>query len=176
MLKTRPVVLGPESSTSRGSSSGGARAHAAACCPLCSQSRASCQLPADVPGAGPSLETSDPGACTSPKRAGRSDSSLACDYLQDADHITGNSCKASEWPDNSGPRGLFSLTSCSPGCRPYTAEPRTLPGTGGEASGTHLPLELIVASGPHSLILIQGGSYVRGSWLHTWRAMEGAPS
>ena len=119
LLKTRPMVLDPESSRSLTDPPlGRARApsepsrlergfHRPLGWPaLCSLRIPSRWLPVDILGAMPPLEscraqaTGDPRARASPKREGKSDSLLACGYLQHADHITGNSCEASERADN----------------------------------------------------------------------------
>lgn len=68
---------------------------------------------------------SDPRARVSPKQVGKSDSLLACDYLQDTDPITGNSCEASEWADNS--RALWAV-------RPDVILSQAVPQSHGRAS------------------------------------------
>lgn len=125
---------------------------------LCSLRIPSRWLPVDILGAMPPLEscraqaTGDPRAHASPKREGKSDSLLACGYLQHADHITGNSCEASERADN--PWALWAvrpdviLSHGAPRPRPITKQGLVL----GEALGKHLPLPApssLRASFPH---------------------------
>ena len=114
-LTSRPMALGPESSMLLSVPPLG-RAIAdpeLSClelgfhCPLgwpalCSQCRPSCWLPSDILGARPRLRSTagHRQLVTQEQQAfllrGRATASTWLCYLQDPDHITGNSCKASE--------------------------------------------------------------------------------